>query len=289
MSPTALIKVFGSVHTSDAVLQPLKAFRPSIVCVETCMNRLSFIQRSRSYESFRDLKIVSEYCHQNRIPFKPIDQSIFVTSAKFWKDVHAKRATFDVIRYIALNPLMQRLTAELVELELRALARGMIPQVGLSRSLCDSWFLPRELYDQMMNICRQSGQLTEAYELAKEYLVADQKGTAESSESRSNPFELTVPRAYHKLCNATRMHDILYQRIIKDRDRVMANRVREIARSAQAESRIAVVVGENHVRGIEGYLSQGFTHVVHPRDREEIYTPTITEQIKVKLLERLLG
>ena len=188
MSPTALIKVFGSVHTSEAVLQPLQAFRPSIVCVETCVNRLSFIQRSRSSDSFRDIKTVSDYCHQNRLPLKPIDQSIFVTSAKFWKDVQAKHATVDVIRYIALNPLMQRLTAELVELDLKAVARGMIPEVALSRSLCDSWFLPRELYDQIMNICRQSGQLTEAYELAKKYLVADQKRPTESSASRSNPF-----------------------------------------------------------------------------------------------------
>jgi len=90
------VTVLGSVHSNSKVLDQLRGLKISHVGVELCQNRLKSLQSGRKGSA--DMSSVVGYCNSEKINLHCIDDSIFLTAAKFHN--LSRPARLDILKYI---------------------------------------------------------------------------------------------------------------------------------------------------------------------------------------------
>ena len=236
------INLVGSVHSTSSCVAMVEQLSPTHLFVEATRDTIGLIKRNpRHSKALADLPSLVAYAEQKRIPLHGID----TTAGDLARRVFIQLKLGDkllLVRYL----LGRRVLSPVANLMFVASLSS--PPGPVDRFITKWAISPSSLADARAVVARGGSEQDVARLLeARENI---------SSFLRS----VSDPIAYQQLCDRFAIDERLQSSVIDYRNDYMCNQIRRIVRSIQPGSVCAVVVGKNHVGGMEANLARGLDY-----------------------------
>lgn len=233
------IHLIGSIHSTDSCVSRLTQLKPTHLLVEATRDIVGLIKRNRGYSTaLKDLPSVVAYSIEQRIPLHCLDTTASDLTHRVFGDLSA-RQKLDLWLYVLGRKMF---VPGLTRCFQRTVSRG-----GVLDFLTYKWLLSPSLLRECRELLQSGGTEEDVAQLI-------------SSRQDVSTFECSAnydPLAYQRLCASTQIDTRLQSSVIDYRNDFMCNELRRLVRSIPPESVCAVVVGENHVKGMHSNLSKG--------------------------------
>ena len=238
------VHLVGSIHSSNISLEHVKSIRPTHMFVESTRDLLGLLRSNQKYaESLQDLPALIKYSDENRLPLHAIDTSAsdltsrvlhglgFTQRAKIW-------------RYVALRKLLNPITSALFDRIIH------FPATPFD-TLIARW----NVSDVLVNEVRTAIAGGASPEDVEDIIESRQNVSSFLSSAAYDPTE------YIRLCKETGIDKRLESAVIGYRNDYISHQIRRVLRTIPEGSVCAVIVGKNHIQGIEKNLTRGMDFV----------------------------
>ena len=233
------IHLIGSIHSTDSCMSRLTNLKPTHVLVEATREIVGLIKRNRGYSTaLKDLPSVVAYSVEQRLPLHCIDTTASDLTHRVLGDL-SPRQKIDLWLYVLGKKIF---VPGLTRCFPITVSRG-----GVLEFLTSQWLLSPALVRECHELLHSGGAEEDVARL-----IASRQDV--STFQCSPNYD---PLAYQRLCASTQIDTRLQSSVIDYRNDFMSNEVRRLVQSIPPESVCAVVVGENHVKGMHENLSKG--------------------------------
>ena len=265
----SVLRLIGSVHSQANVAVPLGHVMPQHLFVEANRDVIGLLRKDPNHSPFlRDLPAILTYAQREGIPVHPIDASIHLVCQRLFREV-SRGGKFEILSFLLKFSLLSpvgRLLFVIVMDRPSSMFDGFVTRWGVESTTLAT----------VRRMCLEDGASIQEID---HYLQNLNELKINSFISRHDI------KAFTELCSQTGIDQRLQSVLIDWRNEYMCEQIRRVIRTLPPGSECALVVGINHIEGMERILTGGLDYVSQVGEVDRNYRAPIIDRW---ILSRLL-